>query len=86
MNKKKIFLILFWIILIISFECVYRMTIFRNIIDSDFIQMLVFCIPISVILYLSTTLLSEKTNKKISNIAVLLLYVIFFAQMVYFQV
>ena len=86
MNKKKIFLILFWFLLIISFECVYRMTIFRNIIDSDFIQMLFFCFPISMILYMATTLLSEKTNKIVSTIIVLGLYVIFFAQMVYFQV
>ena len=86
MNKKKVFLMLFWILLIISFECIYRMTIFRNIIDSDFIQMLIFCLPIGAILYIGTTLLSEKTNKKISTIFVLTLYVIFFAQMVYFNV
>ena len=86
MNKKKIFLILFWILLIISFESVYRMTIFRNIIDGDFIQMLVFCLPTSMVLYIGTTLFSEGTNKKLSNALVLILYVIFFAQMVYFQV
>ena len=86
MNKKKIFLILFWVVLIISFECIYRMTIFKNIIDSDFIEMLVFCLPISLILYIGTTLFNEKINKKISNVVVLLLYVVFFAQMVYFQV
>jgi hypothetical protein len=76
MNKKKIFLILFWILLIISFESVYRMTIFRNIIDGDFIQMLVFCLPISMVLYIGTTLFSEETNKKLSNALVLILYVI----------
>ena len=86
MNKKKIFLILFWFLLIISFECVYRMTVFKNIIDSDFIQMIVFCLPFSAILYLATSLFEEKTNKIISTIVVLVLYVIFFAQMVYFQV
>lgn len=86
MNKKKIFLVIFWFVLIISFECVYRMTIFKNIIDGDFIQMLVFCLPISAILYLGTTLFSEKVNKIISTIVVLGIYVIFFAQMVYFQV
>lgn len=86
MNKKKIILILFWFTLIISFECVYRMTIFKNIIDSDFIQMIVFCLPMASILYLGTTLFSEKVNKIISTIVVLLVYIIFFAQMVYFQV
>lgn len=86
MKIKKIFLALFWFILIISFECIYRMTIFKNIIDSDFIQMLVFCLPLAMIIYVATTLFSEKTNKRISNIVVLVLYVIFFAQMVYFQV
>ena len=86
MNKKKIFLIIFWFTLIISFECVYRMTIFKNIIDSDFIQMIVFCLPMASILYLGTTLFNEKVNKVISTIVVLLVYVIFFAQMVYFQV
>lgn len=86
MNRKKILLILFWFVLIISFECVYRMTIFKNIIDGDFIEMLVFCIPFAVILYLFTTLFSEKINKIISSVVVLLLFVIFAAQMIYFQV
>jgi len=72
--------------MIISFECIYRMAIFRNIIDGDFVQMIMFSLPFAAILYVGTTLLSEKTNKCISNIVVLLLYVIFFAQMVYFQV
>lgn len=86
MNKKKIFLILFWVFLIISFECVYRMTIFKNIFDGDFIQMIVFCLPIAILLYIVTTLMSKKVNKIVSTIVVLVLYVIFFAQMVYFQV
>ena len=86
MNKKKIFLILFWVLLVISFECIYRMTIFKNIIDSDFIQMLFFCLPVAVLLYMITTLFSAKVNKVISTITILFLYFIFFAQMVYFQV
>ncbi len=86
MNKKKVFLVLFWVALIISFECIYRMTIFKNIIDGDFIQMLVFCIPTSILLYTITTLFGTKFNKIASSIIVILLYVIFFAQMVYFQV
>lgn len=86
MNKKKIMLMLYWVVLIISFECIYRMTIFKNIIDGDFIQMLVFCLPVSILLYFLTTLFSEKTNKIISTTVIILLYVIFFAQMVYFQV
>lgn len=48
--------------------------------------MLIFCMPLSIILYIFTTLFSEKTNKRVSNIIVLLLYVVFFAQMVYYQV
>lgn len=86
MNKKKIFLILYWLFLIIFFECIYRMTIFKNIIDGDFIQMLVFCLPVSVLLYIVTTLFNEKTNKIMSSVVILLLYFVFFAQMVYFQV
>lgn len=86
MNKKKVFLILFWFALIIAFECIYKMTIFKNIIDGDFIQMIIFCLPVAMLLYTVTTLLSEKFNKIFSSIVVVLLYVIFFAQMVYFQV
>lgn len=86
MNKKKLFLVLFWFVLIISFECVYKMTIFKNIIDGDFIQMIVFCLPVAMLLYTITTLFGEKFNKIVSSVVVLILYVIFFAQMVYFQV
>ena len=86
MNKKKLFLILFWFVLVISFECIYKMTIFKNIIDGDFIQMIVFCLPVAMLLYTITTLFGEKFNKVVSTIVVIALYVIFFAQMVYFQV
>src|SRR5574344_1911711 len=86
MNKRKIMLIVFWFATIICFECVYRMTLFKNIIDSDFIQMLIFCLPIAGFIYIITTLFSETFNKKISTFILGLLYVVFFAQMVYFKV
>ena len=86
MNRKKLFLILFWFALVISFECVYRMTIFKNIIDGDFIEMIVFCLPIATLLYFITTLFGEKFNRIISTIIIFGLYFIFFAQMVYYQV
>lgn len=86
MNKKKSMLIIFWILTIICFECVYRMTLFKNIIDGDFIQTLVFCLPISALIYICTTLFSESINKKVSTVVLLVLYVIFFSQMVYFKV
>mgnify|MGYP000080134097 CR=1 FL=1 len=86
MNKKKIMLIIFWIFTVISFECIYRMTLFKNILDSDFIQMIIFCLPVSILLYIITTLFSEKANKKISTITLLLVFFIFAAQMVYFKV
>ena len=86
MNRKKIQLIVFWIFTVIFFECIYKMTIFKNIIDGDFIQMLFFCIPSSLLIYLFTTLFSEKLNRRISTIILLLMFFIFFAQMVYFKV
>ena len=33
MNKKKIFLFIFWIFSIVFFECIYRMTLFNNIFE-----------------------------------------------------
>ena len=48
--------------------------------------MIVFCLPLAAVLYVATTLLNEKVNKIVSDIVIMLLYVIFFAQMVYFQV
>ncbi len=86
MNKRKVYLIIFWFITIICFECIYRMTLFKNIIDSDFIQMLIFCLPISAFIYVFSTLFDEDTNKKINTTILLLLYLIFFSQMVYYKV
>lgn len=86
MNKKKTILILFWFFTIICFECVYRMTLFKNIINGDFIQTLLFCLPISLLIYICTTLFSESNNKKVSTIVIIVLYVVFFSQMVYFKV
>jgi len=86
MNKKKIFLILFWFATVIIFECIYRMTVFKNIIDSDFIEMIVFCLPKAAAIYLISSLFSEKTNRVLNTVMLSVLYVIFFAQMVYFKV
>lgn len=79
-------MLLYWVFVIISFECIYKMTIFKNIIDSDFNEMILFCLPIAVIIYMVTTAFSEKINKIISTLLLTFLYFIFFAQMVYFQV
>lgn len=86
MKKKKVFLILFWFFYIIFSECIYKMTLFKNIIDPDFWQMICFCLPIATILYFFTTLFGKKFNKVLTTLVVCFIYFIFFAQMVYFQV
>lgn len=86
MNIKKASLLIFWLFFMISSECIYRMTLFKNIIDSDFVRMIIFVLPISVFLYLVSTLFTKKINKVITTILVVGIYIIFFAQMVYYQV
>lgn len=86
MKKRKINLLIYWVFAIISFECIYKMTVFKNIIDSDFNEMLLFCLPIAFVIYMVTTTFSEKINKILSTTLLAFLYFIFFAQMVYFQV
>ena len=86
MKKRKINLLIYWVFAIISFECIYKMTVFKNIVDSDFNEMLLFCLPIALVIYMVTTTFSEKINKILSTTLLAFLYFIFFAQMVYFQV
>lgn len=86
MKKRKINLLIYWVFAIISFEFIYKMTVFKNIIDSDFNEMLLFCLPIALVIYMVTTTFSEKINKILSTTLLAFLYFIFFAQMVYFQV
>ena len=86
MKKRKINLLIYWVFSIISFECIYKMTVFKNIIDSDFNEMLLFCLPIALVIYMVTTTFSEKINKILSTTLLTFIYFIFFAQMVYFQV
>lgn len=86
MNKGKITLIAFWFFTIIYFETMYRIAVFKRFIDSDFFVMFVFCLPIAAIIYIVGTLFKERTNKKINTISLLTLFVIFFAQLVYFKV
>lgn len=86
MKKRKINLLIYWVFAIISFECIYKMTVFKNIIDSDFNEMLLFCLPIALVIYMVTTTFSEKINKILSTTLLTFIYFIFFAQMVYFQV
>lgn len=86
MKKRKINLLIYWVFAIISFECTYKMTVFKNIVDSDFNEMLLFCLPIALVIYMVTTTFSEKINKILSTTLLAFLYFIFFAQMVYFQV
>ena len=56
MNKKKIFLFIFWIFSIVFFECIYRMTLFNNIFDKDFMQMIIFAIPFAILMFIITNL------------------------------
>lgn len=86
MKKRKINLLIYWVFAIISFECIYKMTVFKNVVDSDFNEMLLFCLPIALVIYMVTTTFSEKINKILSTTLLAFLYFIFFAQMVYFQV
>lgn len=86
MKKRKINLLIYWVFAIISFECIYKMTVFKNVVDSDFNEMLLFCLSIALVIYMVTTTFSEKINKILSTTLLAFLYFIFFAQMVYFQV
>ena len=76
MKKRKINLLIYWVFSIISFECIYKMTVFNNIIDSDFNEMLLFCLPIALVIYMVTTTFSEKINKILSTTLLAFLYFI----------
>ena len=86
MNKKKIFLFIFWIFSIVFFECIYRMTLFNNIFDKDFMQMIIFAIPFAILMFIITNLFKEEFNKKITTVVLFIIFFVFFAQMIYFKV
>ena len=90
MKKGKIFLIIYWFLMIVYFEGVYRVAIFRrlmnSILDPDFYEMVVFSLPIAALIYIVSTLFSEKTNKKINIIILSFVTFLFIAQVVYYKV
>ena len=86
MNKKKTFLFIFWIFSIVFFECIYRMTLFNNIFDKDFMQMIIFAIPFAILMFIITNLFKEEFNKKITTVVLFIIFFVFFAQMIYFKV
>lgn len=90
MKKGKIFLIIYWILMIVYFEGLYRVAIFKrlmnSILDPDFYEMVVFSLPIAALIYIVSTLFSEKTNKKVNIIALSFITFLFIAQVVYYKV
>lgn len=85
-NIKKVLLLVFWLVVIIGYEFLYRWLLFGGGFSNGLFQMIVFAIPIAVFIFLITNLFNEKTNKFLTTLILFLVTLIYGSQMVYFKV
>ena len=86
-NIKKILLLLFWIATILGYEFVYRWMLFRGSFGQGILQIIAFALPAAVLVYTLTTLFNnKKINKTVSVVILLALFLVFFAQMIYYGI
>ncbi len=83
--KKNLKNLYWFFLLIIYLESIYRIFIFNTFISLDFLNLLLFSIPISILFYIICNLFNEKVNRILTIILTFIITFIFAAQIVYFN-
>ena len=85
MNKQKLFLPIFFIILFIYEEFIFHLFVFENF-TFNFLYVILFSIPVGEIFYLLSNLLNEKINRIITYSFTSLVLFLFIANFIYYKV
>lgn len=85
-SKKNTQYILFFPVLIVYFEIVLRIFLFKNLFDVGFLNMILFSIPIGLLIFLLSSSFTEKVNKVIFILFTALLTIIYTSQFVYYKI
>lgn len=84
-EKNKLYLFYFPC-LIVYFEMVLKISIFRTLMNLDFIYIALFSIPVGLVMNLLTTNWTERINKIIFILFTLFLTIVYVSQLVYYKV
>jgi lipoteichoic acid synthase len=84
--KKNLIYIIFFPIVIIYFESVLRISVFKTLFDLGYINMILFSVPIGLLMGLLITNFSEKENKIVLILLLILLSTIYIIQYIYYKI
>ena len=84
--KKNIRYIIFFPITIIYFESVLKISLFKTLVGTGYLNMLLFSIPIGLLMSLLITNFREKENKIILILLTILLSSIYISQFIYYKI
>ncbi len=84
--KKDLIYIIFFPVVIIYLESVLRISVFKTLLGSGYINMMLFSVPIGLLMSLLITSFSEKENKIVLILLIVLLSIIYISQYVYYKI
>lgn len=84
--KKSLVYIIFFPVVIIYFESVLRISVFKTLFDVGYINIILFSVPIGLLMGLLVTNFSEKENKIVLILLLVLLSIIYIIQYIYYKI
>lgn len=84
--KKNLIYIVFFPVVIIYFESVLRISVFKTLFDLGYINIILFSVPIGLLMGLLITNFSEKENKIVLILLLILLTIIYMIQYIYYKI
>ncbi|EGD48662.1 sulfatase [Ruminiclostridium papyrosolvens DSM 2782] len=78
--------ILYFPISIIYLESVFKIAVFKELLNIGFIYMILFSIPVGILLYLVCSLFNSRANRILSVVLTVFLTFIYIVQAVYYQI
>ncbi len=84
--KKSLIYIIFFPVVIIYFESVLRISVFKTLFDVGYINIILFSVPIGLLMGLLVTNFSEKENKIVLILLLVLLSIIYIIQYIYYKI
>jgi len=86
LNIKNLLKMSFMPLLIIYFETVLKVTVYKTVFNEGYIFMCLFSLPIGFVFYLLATSFTEKINKKVFFALMICLTFYYGAQMMYYKI
>lgn len=81
----KYYKLLWFTILIISLELIYRVLVFNTFFSIYLLYLIIFSLPFSILLTILSSIFNKKVNKILTVLFSLILIIIYYAQIIYYN-